>query len=121
MKYDFIESESGSVFPQVNAQQLTPTNNTSGYATKTLDFDFPFYGETFNTLYLHVNGHVLFDLQNYPWPYFGEPMIQFRGYKGISVFNRDLRLYSGQGIWYEGDENSATFRWKASINGNESS
>lgn len=120
MKYDYDESTQAAGFPQVNAQQLSPTNNTSGYATAVLDFEFPFFGERYDTIYLHVNGLVLFDRQNYPWPYFGEPMIQFRGYRGISVFNRDLRLYSGQGIWYEGDENSATFRWKASVNGNQS-
>jgi hypothetical protein len=121
MKYDYTENDFSQPFPAVSAQQLTPTNNTSGYATGVLDFEFPFYGELYDTVFLHVNGIMLFDRQNYPWPYFGEPMIMFRGYRGISAFNRDLRLYGGQGIWYEGDENSATFRWKASVNGNQSS
>lgn len=120
IKMDYDESLLTQSFPNVTSQQLTPTSNTSGYATKKLDFSFPFYGELFDTLFIHVNGVVLFDRQLYPWPYLNEPMILFKGYKGIAPFNFDLRLYSGQGIWYEGDENSATFRWKASLNGNQS-
>lgn len=119
LKMDYEESLSSQSFPMVNAQQLTPTNSTSGYATKKLDFSFPYYGELFDTLFIHVNGLILFDRQNYPWPYLNEPGILFKGYRNISPFNYDLRLYSGQGIWYEGNENYAIFRWKASLNGNQ--
>lgn len=120
LKMDYEEALSTQTFPMVNAQQLTPTNSTSGYATKKLDFAFPYYGEFYDTLFIHVNGLILFDRQNYPWPYLNEPGILFKGYRNISPFNYDLRLYSGQGIWYEGDQNSATFRWKASLNGDQS-
>jgi hypothetical protein len=120
MKMDYNELQSTQTFPVVTTQQLNPTNATSGYATKKLDFTFPFYGEFFDTVFIHVNGIILFDRQNYPWPYLNEPYVLFKGYRGISPYNYDLRLYSGDGMWYEGDENSATFRWKASLNGDQS-
>lgn len=121
LKMNYDESDSSQPFPNVSTQQLTPTNNTSGYATKALDFSFPFYGKLYDTLFIHVNGVVIFDRQNYPWPYTHEPQTVFKAYKAIAPYNFNLRLYTGQGIWYEGDENSATFRWKASINENTSS
>jgi hypothetical protein len=120
LKMDYEESLTTQTFPNVSAQQLSPTSNTNGYATKALDFTFPFYGELYDTLFIHVNGLILFDRQLYPWPYQNEPHILFKGYKSIAPYNFDLRLYSGDGLWYEGDENSATFRWKASLNGNQS-
>lgn len=121
LKMEYEESDSSQEFPNVTAQQLTPTNNNSGYATKALDFSFPFYGKLYDTLFIHVNGVIIFDRQNYPWPYTHEPHTVFKAYKAVAPYNFNLNLLSGQGIWYEGDENSATFRWKASINENPSS
>lgn len=120
LKMDYEESLSTETFPNVSAQQLTPTSSTNGYATKVLDFTFPFYGKLYDTLFIHVNGLILFDTQLYPWPYQNEPHILFKGYKSIAPYNYDLRLYSGDGLWYDGDENSATFRWKASLYGDQS-
>ncbi len=118
LKMDYEESSVNQSFPNVSAEQLVPTNNTSGYATRKLDFSFPYFGKSFDTVYIHVNGVILFDKQNYPYPYTHESLIQFKAYKVIAPYNFNLRLYSGQGLWYEGDEHSATFRWKASINEN---
>jgi len=121
LKMDYEESLSNQTFPYISTEQLTPTSSISGYATKKLDFSFPYFGELYDTVFIHVNGVILFDRQNYPYPYTLEDIIQFKAYRVIAPYNCRLRLYSGQGLWYEGDENSATFRWRASINDNPSS
>jgi hypothetical protein len=110
------ESLSGS-FPAIDTTKLDPTDNDDGFATQVLDFDFPFYGENYNTIYLNTDGSIIF-----------EPIFDYirdedaiKANKVISVFAYDLLIdASYQGIFYEGDANSATFRWKTTLYGNTS-
>ena len=105
-------------FPMVTAQQLTPSNNTSGIVTQGLDFDFPFYDSSFSSITVHVDGYLMFDEQLYPYPYFIDDKVLFTITRNISPFMtqyQKISTSSGGGIWYEGDENSATFRWKTSL------
>ena len=112
---NYTETSATGTFPMVTAEQLNPGNSNSGYAVKTLDFSFPFYGQNFNQVRVHVDGHITFE-ELLSWPYQVYDFLKWAKNKYISPFQADLRLYSGDGIWYEGDENSATFRWKASVN-----
>jgi len=118
VKLEYPESLMNATFPAVTTQQLTPTNNNTGYAIQTLGFPFPFYQRIVNTLYIYADGYILFDDQPYTYPYLIDPNMLFHQTAIISPFMTDLRLYYnlGDGIWYEGDANSATIRWKASIN-----
>ncbi|NQV01232.1 MAG: hypothetical protein HQ542_01180, partial [Bacteroidia bacterium] len=118
VKLEYPESITTSSFPAVTSQQLVPTNNNTGYAIKTLDFPFPFYQQVVNTLYIYADGFILFNDQPYTYPYLVDPNMLFHQTAIISPFMTDLRLYYnlGDGIWYEGDANSATIRWQASIN-----
>ncbi|MCK9204247.1 MAG: T9SS type A sorting domain-containing protein [Bacteroidales bacterium] len=118
LKLDYAESTSAATFPEVSYEQLALTNNNSGYATKTLDFDFPFYNKTVNTLYVYADGYILFDDQPYHYPYQVDNMLLFRQTNIISPFMADLGIIpsAGQGIWYEGNVNYAIIRWKASVN-----
>ncbi len=119
LKLDYPESISTSTFPAVTAQQLTLTNSNSGYAIKTLDFNFPFYKKSVNKLYIYADGYILFDDQPYTFPYLIDKKLLFKETSIISPFMADLNLYSSQldGVWYEGDATYAIIRWKASING----
>ncbi len=118
VKLEYPESLTMAIFPAVTSQQLTPTNNNTGYAIKTLDFPFPFYQRVVETLYIYADGYILFDDMPYTYPYLIDPNMLFRQTAIISPFMTDLRLYYnlGDGIWYKGDANSATIRWQASIN-----
>lgn len=114
----YPESNSSETFPTFNSTQLYPNSSSSGYVTQALDFDFPYYDSSYSSITVHVDGYLMFDEQLFPHPYFGDDMIVFRLTRNISPFMcHDIRLYSsdGDGIWYEGDENQATFRWNASI------
>ncbi len=105
-------------FPQIQQEQLMPTNNESGYAVKTIDFSFPFYGKSFDTLYIHTDGFIMFDDQDFPWPYLYDQQLMLKKTRSVApLLCKFLNIVpeNGDGIWYEGDENSATFRWKTTL------
>lgn len=117
------EQSSTEGFQNVNAQQLSPSNTSSGFVTKQLDFDFPYYDSVYSSVTMHVDGYLMFDEQLYPYPYFKDDMVLFRITRHISpLMCHAMRLYSSNydGLWYEGNSDYATFRWKASIDGNTS-
>ncbi len=119
---DFEEIVSTGTFPMVNTEQLSPSSNSNGFAIKELDFSFPFYGTIHDTVLLHVDGFIPFEEDMFYHPYFYNHDIVFIHNEGIYPYLYDLTLNTseGDGIWYEGDENSATFRWKASYADNPS-
>lgn len=119
---DFEEIVSTEEFPMVNAEQLFPSSNSNGFATKSLDFSFPFYGNSHDSVLIHVDGFIPFEEDMFYHPYFHNHDIVFIHHEGIYPYLYDLILNTseGDGIWYEGDINSATFRWKASYADNPS-
>ncbi|MCK4678173.1 MAG: T9SS type A sorting domain-containing protein [Bacteroidales bacterium] len=117
---EYDETNYTQSFPMITNEQLSPTNNWSGYALKNLEFEFPFYGQSYDTVYIFTDGFLKFD--NYPvtWPYHHDTYLRFIKNKNIApFFDIGLRIYpaEGDGLWYEGDENGATFRWKVSQDG----
>ena len=111
----YEESRQSASFPMITAVQLSPSNGTSGYATRAIDFPFPFYDSSYTSITVHVDGYVMFDQQLYPYPYYQEDKTLFKMTRHISPFLNYHQETSGGGIWYEGDSQSATFRWKTRL------
>lgn len=104
-------------FPMVDDEQLSPG---SGYTTKQLEFDFPFYNESFDYIRVYADGYIMFeDMLN--WPYDVYDFFNFTKNKHIAPLMADLTFSTGDGVWYEGDENSAVIRWRATQSGAASS
>ena len=102
-------------FPEINDEDLIPQLNTYGMVSKKLDFSFPFYGQVYDSVLVHAQGYILFDDIQYPWPYIKDLELLLSSARTIApMMNRYLLPYPelGKGIWYEGDDNHATFRWK---------
>lgn len=104
-------------FPQVNAEQLQLETPNLKFARKKIDFDFPFYGKNYDEIFVHKDGFLLFEPEIYPWPYYKEPYLLFRSMKNIAAFLfSPIKYYegikTGEGIWYEGNNLYAAFRWK---------
>jgi len=116
-KLDYPETSQPASFPTVTAQQLTLTNNNSGFAVKNLDFNFPFYKKSVNKVYIYADGYILFDDQPYTWPYLIDKTLLFKQTAIVSPFMSDLAVYPGysQGVWFEGTPNYAIIRWKVSL------
>jgi len=120
----YEETNGSESFNAIDETQLYPSNNSSGMVSRQLEFDFPFYDSTYSSITVHVDGYLMFDEQLYPYPYFNDDNVLFKVSRSISPFMTQYqRIYtgSGGGIWYEGDENSATFRWKTKIDGDTGS
>ncbi len=117
--FDFSASYSIGTSPTVTSTQLVA--NASGYAVQNLGFDFPFYGEKYNKLYISPDGYIKFDDQVYTWPFIIDKVLLFKSTKMIAPFLADLVFGSGQGFWYEGNSQYAAFRWKASVSGQSGS
>ncbi len=110
LKQEYNESTTATSYPAITSGMLTPTNNDDGYASKSLDFSFPFYGEQFDQVYISTDGSIVFA------PEFNYIRTEdaLKSNKIIGVFAHDLLLDGGShGIYYQGDANSATFRWIA--------
>ncbi len=110
---DYQEDTLAYDFPAITEEQLIPTQNDDGFATKDLDFSFPFYGEYYNHVALLTDGSIVFEDQ-FQYIRSEENIISARC---ITPYGADLMIYpeQGDGMFYSGDENSATFRWKTSM------
>jgi hypothetical protein len=110
--------QSQEIFPQADQQQVLYPLPADTIAPVPLGFSFPFFGETYDTVWMHVNGHIQFDGEAIPWPYLQEPELFFRCYRLIAPFEFDPAVIvaaDDDGGWVELTENSATFRWKISL------
>jgi hypothetical protein len=114
LQQNYINSNSTEIFPEITAQQLTPTSTGSGYATKQIDFEFPFYDKKYNKVYLHTDGYLMFEASEFPWTFVIDEFNIFRNLRSIAPYmTKTLGISGGGGIWYEGNADKATFRWKA--------
>ncbi len=114
----YTEIQEEDVYPDIQGEHLTPNSTSFGFATKGLDFSFPFYGANYDTVYIHVNGYIMFDQTPVPLPYQSDDLFLFRNIKMISpLSSEDLYVANSasSGLWYEGDETQAAFRWIARL------
>lgn len=114
---EFTEFSSNETFPAITENALAVTNEDDGFGEQTLEFDFPFYGNTYRTLYPLTDGSIVF-VPEFNYLRTEEAL---KSTKMIAVFASDLWLIPayGHGIFYSGDAQSATFRWKTTAWGNE--
>ncbi len=111
--FDFSEQNITENYPNINSQELNFSNDDDGYAQQIIDFEFPFCGKFYDTLFIRTDGSIAFE-PGFTYLRTEDAIISS---KIISVFASDLMIYPAEGdaVYYEGDENSAIFRWKTSI------
>ncbi|MEI6061886.1 MAG: hypothetical protein WCR72_14370, partial [Bacteroidota bacterium] len=117
---DYTEVPVPTAFPSVTAQQLAISNTTNGFAEVTLPFEFPFYGKKYAKLYASVDGYLMFQPDLMPWPFIIYEKTFFKNTANIAPYmSKPLNLFpsEGDGIWYEGNQNYAIFRWKSGMYG----
>jgi hypothetical protein len=114
--------QSAEDYPDIQGIKLSVNGGLeNGFASLPLDFPFPFYGNDQDTLTLFVDGFVLFEGIQYPFPYqiYDLPLFRFQTMMA-PFFNQHLVVTnSDEGIWYEGNESYAAFRWKVTLDGEE--
>ena len=119
--YHYDQEQTTQTFPMIIEEKLTIN---SGYAVKDLFFDFPFFDSVYNTLRLSPDGSIHFvDVNPYPFNLIVDNSLYLRHLKTVMPFFTKARLlsYGESGIWYQGNENDATFRWRTMVDGMEGS
>lgn len=113
---NYTEENYLETFPMVLDEQLNPSNNDDGYATKNLDFTFPFYDKEYNQIRVYVDGYIRFDPYLDYWPYQAYDFLKFTKNIFIAPLMADLKIIpaDNEGIWYQGSSTHAIFRWKVS-------
>jgi hypothetical protein len=115
---DYAETPVNASFPTINTQQLTVSGNTNGFAEVNLPFEFPFYGKKYSKVYAHVDGYLMFQPDLMPWTFIIYEKTFLKNTANISPYmSKPLTLYpaEGDGIWYEGNQDSVVFRWKSGM------
>jgi len=112
-----IEEASGhETYDPPSGSIVVPSNPASGYAAIPMPFSFPYFGEWYDTLYMHVNGYLMFSKQDMPYYYllFDKPFLQ--QIRAIApAMNKDMGLYStGDFLSIEPGADKITFRWHIS-------
>jgi hypothetical protein len=116
LKHLFTESADNDVYNISEGEIQVPSDPHTGYAAVALPFQFPFFGHFYDTLYMHVNGYLMFEKQDMPFFYllYDEPYL--RQIKAIAGYmNKDLSLYSAEDhISVTSSTGQVSFNWKIS-------
>jgi hypothetical protein len=103
-----------SMLPAISGNPLQFADTVHATTLQKLDFNFPFYGDSYDSVYIHTDGFLMFDDQQYPWPYMHDEELMIRKSNNIAPF-LNVYLYlnesAGNGVWYEANDTQAAFRW----------
>lgn len=105
-------------FPDIDENQIMIYGDDENTVVQELEFSFPFYGNTFDSVIVSSKGYIAFDKEMYFWPYIVDHEYLLKNLRVVAPFlSRDLQIFHQDysGVWYEGDANKATFRWEAGI------
>ena len=114
---EYTRFDTVSTMPQIIAQKLTLSSNSSGSARVVLPFAFNFFGKDYHEIYATSDGFLIFENTLIPWPYYIEGKTYFMENPMIapSMSNPYLITLADDGVWYEATENYVIFRWKLSV------
>ena len=121
---NYFMNVSNGGFPGTDEELLIGNSATDSLAVKRLDFSFPFYGNTYDSVILSASGSLYFDEDMYFWPYLVDMPYFMRNKRVIAPFlNNQMSIFQDfeNGLWYEGDASHATFRWKTTLRSNPGS
>lgn len=109
----YSETTQGDAFPAIEGEKLVFSDNDEGFAEVKLGFAFPYFGKEYTSVWVNTNGSIAFD--STPASVFDEKGLE--AYRAIALLATDLMLdpTAGDAVFYSGDQESATFRWKASM------
>jgi len=97
---------------------IEPDHYDYGNVAYALPFSFPFYGENYDTIYIHSRGLVMFENTNYPWPYLRDCELLIRNTKCIAPLLAKylvIELDSGHRMWVNESESMISIGWKGRI------
>ena len=115
--HHYCLSQSVENLPDTGSVQVLFTPDYDTIMPVALPFGFSFYGEEYDTVWMHINGYLLLGYTQLPWPYLEEPELMFRNFRMIAPVDYDwftIIPAKGDGGWVELNDSCATFRWQLS-------
>jgi hypothetical protein len=116
LKQLYNESEGQANYTFSEGVIQVPSNAHNGYAAVPLPFSFPFYGKLYDTLYMHVNGYLMFERQDMPYFYELYDEFYFRQIRTIAGYlNNEMALYSASDfLSVTSSPEQVDFNWRIS-------
>jgi len=115
---NFTVEEFTEGFPGNTGQPVSLSNTSNGYAIIPLDFDFPYYGDTYNNIVVYADGYIAFHHQPANWPFLTQADMQTLAKRMICPFKTDL---SQCVIHKQGDSEKMTLFFSAVVTGQSGS
>ena len=89
---EFEIEEFTSAYPNVDGNDVALSNANTGYATVTLPFSFPFYGNDYDQICIYADGYITFRNNTYNWPFLQNTDYQVLNTEMIAPFRTDLTV-----------------------------
>jgi len=116
---NYTRNDSTSPMQVIDAHKLQLSSFYNGKAKVNLPFGFPFYGNVYNEIYATVDGYLMFEDNEVPWPYVIEGRTFFIQTAMIApvLCNPFIISDPESGIWYEEVTDGVIFRWRINVYG----
>lgn len=117
LNYPYQQSVGNSMFTSISLRDTLPLGVESNIAVG-LPFPFPFYGKTYDTVYMNRKGMLVLTADQLPPRYFDDYMFLLKNNAVINPgFRDEYEIFEGDGdgMWYGFDGDTAVFRWRLSV------
>jgi hypothetical protein len=113
---EYIESAQIKPYPEVQTTILPVADEDQGYATVPLPFSFPYAGQSYDTIYMHVDGYLMFEPEDMPYYYLLYDELYLRQLKIIAGYmHQELGLLSASDrLGYSANADSILLKWQIS-------
>lgn len=118
--YPYHRMERGTPYTAFDGLKIPLYGSGKPYIPVSLPFGFPYFGNSFDSIYVNAYGMIQFHAENIPYPYLCSAIDMFDNISAISpAFSWDyvVREADGDGIWVDASPDSVRFRWQLSLNG----
>ena len=119
---DYARRPTDTPEPLITGTSIMVPHETGSFATVALPFSFPFYGKTYDTVYVNYFGFAVFEHQYLPLPYTTEEAAMLRMFPVIAPAFSQQYIYQSahqDGIWCQADTDRAIIRWKVTLDGDQ--
>lgn len=96
-KQEYDMEEFSAPYPSLSGTNVSLTSSTSGYAIIPLNFEFPFFDQSYDQIVTYADGYITFR-NTYNWPFLQNTVLQDKTTRMIAPFKDDLTITSVQKI-----------------------
>jgi hypothetical protein len=114
----FTESPVTPGYQGITTTKLDPFSSGKPFAQVTLPFSFPFFGKTYDTVYINAYGMLQLEPQHLPYPFTIDEEDMLKNVPAIVPgfsLQHVISATMGDGMWMDQAADHVTFRWRLSV------